>query len=128
MCKIYLKLKNLKWLSRRFSPRTAFSFSFMWNNPPLGWKIEILTVANHCLHHPLFPPILFLSCLLQDSKLTKQYAEHKQHSQTSIFYNEETWQNKPLTDGEIHKIIQIQISILSGCRRPEGVYIPRQLI
>lgn len=94
-----LKTQQLEIAFQRFSPRTAFSFSFMWNNPPLGWKIEILTVANHCLLHPLpFPR------LLQDSKPTKQDAEHKQHGQTSRIYNEETRQSKALTDGEIYNI------------------------
>lgn len=44
------------------------------------------------------------------------------------FINEQTEQSKALTDGKIHKIKQIQISILSRCRRPiENLFVDNLL-
>lgn len=88
----------------------------MWNNPPLGWKIEILTVANHCLCHPLSPLPFLVYC----KTVNWQSRMQSINNTAKLFYNEEMRQSKALTNGEIPNIIQIQISILSRCRRPMG--------
>ena len=107
-------------LETLFSKSSVFT-SFHAEHPSSGLENWIFNSGKSVFTILTFPRHSFLvRCRMV--KLTKQDAQNKQHSQFRRVYNEETWRSEALTGSEIH-FLQIQISILSCCKRPEGVYI-----